>query len=346
MKTILLAALLVAAPVLAHDHRGDDDDYGYDDDDSGDYQYDSGDARYAPPDQGPSLDDFRNDSELTWNGQWIDTPEYGVVWRPTSVSDSWQPYLYGRWVWTNAGWAWVSEEPFGWAVYHYGRWGFSPAMGWFWIPGYHWAPAWVAWRWGDGYAGWCPLGPGRIVYQQPVYWVYVGSQHFLEPVRHYAIPRPRRQALPLASWGARAAAPPPVQVVERATGRTVRPLAVTDVTAPHAAQPSGGTVGFYRPRTAPVPAPRPREVQPRMGQGFPAGPGAVQRSEPRPIPRPQQGQPGQRPAAQPGPRQGGAAVGAAPTPRQGQPHAASPKSGSTPNAESKAKQNVPHAREQ
>ena len=29
--------------------------------------------------------------------------------------ERWQPYMYGRWMWTNAGWAWVSDEPFGWA---------------------------------------------------------------------------------------------------------------------------------------------------------------------------------------------------------------------------------------
>ena len=31
--------------------------------------------------------------------------------------------------------------------------------GWVWVPGYTWAPAWVSWRYGDGYAGWAPLPP-------------------------------------------------------------------------------------------------------------------------------------------------------------------------------------------
>jgi hypothetical protein len=28
----------------------------------------------------------------------------------------------GMWAYTDAGWTWVSEEPYAWAVYHYGRW--------------------------------------------------------------------------------------------------------------------------------------------------------------------------------------------------------------------------------
>jgi hypothetical protein len=245
MKTILLAALLVAAPVLAQEYPGDDDSsYGYDD------QY-APPEQYAPPDQGPTYEDFRGDSELNWNGEWLNTPEYGWVWRPTRVSDGWQPYMYGRWVWSNAGWAWVSDEPFGWAVYHYGRWVYLDDAGWTWIPGRVWAPAWVAWRWGNGYAGWCPLGPSGYVYEQPARWVYVGQRNFLDPVRRNVIPiQQRAAAVPIRGRGPRAA--PPVQVVQQATGQAIRPLPVRDAPAPHAAQPHAGSVDFYRPRTAPV----------------------------------------------------------------------------------------------
>ena len=54
---------------------------------------------------------------------------------------------------------WVSNEPFGWATYHYGRWGFSNRVGWFWVPGNRWAPAWVAWRSSNDYLAWAPLPP-------------------------------------------------------------------------------------------------------------------------------------------------------------------------------------------
>ncbi len=155
---IALASLALALPALAHEHE-----YEHDDMDEDDYSYQSYDYQTPPPEQGPSMDDFRNDRELSWSGEWIDTPEYGVVWRPTRVDSDWRPYQYGRWEWTTVGWAWVSEEPFGWAVYHYGRWAYADSLGWTWVPGRVWAPAWVAWRWGGGYAGWCPLGPHGLL---------------------------------------------------------------------------------------------------------------------------------------------------------------------------------------
>ena len=225
------------------------------------------DGRHATytDDRGPTSDDFRNDSGLSWNGEWIDTPDYGRVWRPTRVSDEWQPYLYGRWVWTNAGWAWASDEPFGWAVYHYGRWAWSPAAGWMWVPGRTWAPAWVAWRWTDGYAAWCPLGPRSAIVERPALWVVVPTRRFLEPVRHNVVPRPQRQALPLpARPGPRAG--PAINIVERAIGRQVRPLAIGHAANPSSARAGSGSVDFYRPRTAPI-AIQPRAVPPAQTQG-------------------------------------------------------------------------------
>ena len=31
------------------------------------------------------------------------------------------------------------------------------------MPGYTWGPAWVSWRYGDGYAGWAPLPPDSLI---------------------------------------------------------------------------------------------------------------------------------------------------------------------------------------
>ena len=54
-------------------------------------------------------------------GSWFETPDYGYVWQPVIVRDSsWRPYTRGRWVCSDHGWTWVSDEPFGWATYHYG----------------------------------------------------------------------------------------------------------------------------------------------------------------------------------------------------------------------------------
>jgi hypothetical protein len=94
------------------------------------------------------------------SGEWIERPGYGRVWYPTVVRAGWRPYLYGRWVSSDYGWTWVSEEEFGWATYHYGRWYRDDEVGWVWVPGTEWGPAWVSFQQGGGYIGWAPLPPG------------------------------------------------------------------------------------------------------------------------------------------------------------------------------------------
>jgi uncharacterized protein DUF6600/FecR-like protein len=95
--------------------------------------------------------------ELDSYGAWYYESEIGHVWRPY-VAAGWRPYYDGRWAWTSLGWTWVAAEPWGWAPFHYGRWGYAPMLGWYWIPGTAWAPAWVSWMYGSDYVGWCPLG--------------------------------------------------------------------------------------------------------------------------------------------------------------------------------------------
>ena len=81
-------------------------------------------------------------------GSWFNTTQYGDVWQPYIAykSDSWRPYTDGYWSYTDGGWMFVSNEAFGWAVYHYGRWTKLQDIGWAWVPGTEWAPAWVTWR--------------------------------------------------------------------------------------------------------------------------------------------------------------------------------------------------------
>jgi len=93
-------------------------------------------------------------------GNWIQRPNYGWVWTPTAVSTGWRPYEDGHWVWTDQGWTWITDEPYGWATYHYGRWYQDPEIGWSWVPGDEWGPAWVSWQEGGDYVGWAPLPPG------------------------------------------------------------------------------------------------------------------------------------------------------------------------------------------
>lgn len=86
---------------------------------------------------------------------------YEYVWRPNYAMfvPDWNPYRYGRWVWTNYGWVWISYYSWGWLPYHYGRWWYSHTWGWVWSPGFIWAPCWVVWYWYDNYYGWYPISP-------------------------------------------------------------------------------------------------------------------------------------------------------------------------------------------
>ena len=108
---------------------------------------------HASVDRGYFYDD------LAQYGDWVERPRYGWVWQPRVERSSWRPYEDGHWAWTDEGWTWISEEPYGWATYHYGRWYDDPDYGWEWVPGDEYAPAWVSWQESDDYVGWAPLPP-------------------------------------------------------------------------------------------------------------------------------------------------------------------------------------------
>jgi hypothetical protein len=122
------------------------------------------------PFQAPRSDSSENSPTASYStfynglephGVWRETSTYGYVFQPREAerSRTWRPYTNGRWVYTDAGWTWVSEEPFGWATYHYGRWTRLRNIGWVWVPGEEWAPAWVSWRKSNDNVGWAPLPP-------------------------------------------------------------------------------------------------------------------------------------------------------------------------------------------
>jgi hypothetical protein len=58
--------------------------------------------------------------ELSQHGEWVDYENHGPVWRPTQVEQDWRPYVNGRWVPTEQGQVFETQEPWGWATYHYG----------------------------------------------------------------------------------------------------------------------------------------------------------------------------------------------------------------------------------
>jgi hypothetical protein len=257
-----------------------------------------------PPDPGAAYGTF--ETSLAPYGGWIVVGGYGRVWRPR-VAATWQPYLYGEWVWTEDGWLWVTEEPWGWATYHYGRWGHDPSLGWFWVPGSVWGPAWVAWRSGDGWVGWAPLVPDVDVWWTDAYplgpqlWVFVPARSFVG-VRVDAIAVPRARAPGL--WRATRPAPPrrverdapphggpPRPWVERATGRPVSPVRVVPAPSPADARRGveRGAVPVYRP----APGARPPPAR--------TGPGATSAPPPRADER-GRGEPATAPAPSPAPR--------------------------------------------
>jgi len=119
---------------------------------------------------------------LATHGTWVEVGTYGRCWRPAGIAVEWRPYSYGHWVFTDCGWYWASDEPWGWACYHYGSWVYESDYGWVWVPGIEWAPAWVSWRFGGGYCGWAPLPPRGIVVA-PRSFVFVEVGHFHDPVK-------------------------------------------------------------------------------------------------------------------------------------------------------------------
>lgn len=131
-------------------------------------------------------------------GDWVDVEDYGYCWQPRDVDADWRPYSDGRWVYTDAGWTWDSDEPYSWAVYHYGRWARLDEVGWVWVPGTEWGPGWVSWRRGSRHVGWAPLPPearferssGLSVQVDADFDIGPTNYNFVE-VRNFGAPRLR-----------------------------------------------------------------------------------------------------------------------------------------------------------
>jgi hypothetical protein len=125
-------------------------------------------------------------------GAWRETSDYGYVFQPneSARSRNWRPYTNGRWVYTDAGWTWYSDEPFGWATYHYGRWTRLRHVGWVWVPGDEWAPAWVSWRKSDAYVGWAPLPPEARFDRTRGIHNWADNDYDLGPEQYAFVPTP------------------------------------------------------------------------------------------------------------------------------------------------------------
>src|SRR5690606_11908913 len=232
-------------------------------------------APSAAPEDAPDFEDFRHG--LSPYGRWVQTPEYGLVWVPDASIQvaGWRPYLHGQWVWTRYGWTWVSDEPFGWATYHYGRWGFRVGLGWFWVPGYVWGPAWVVWRRGPDVIGWAPLYPGHVWVGvgYPVHvdhWVFVRHAHFhAHPIHRHWVHHHHHfhHTHWVRNWRSqgRVYAGPPRSWVERHAGRVHEVRIVRGARpAPSRVQVVDGSrrVEIYRPTPKAMVRPGSREATP------------------------------------------------------------------------------------
>jgi hypothetical protein len=213
-------------------------------------------VQYQPP---PPQVAVVYQDQLSTYGHWIDYPRYGQCWVPNYTPAGWQPYTVGHWVYTEDGsCCWVSEgdeSAWGPTVYHYGQWACTPDMGWIWVPGTTWSPAWVAWRDGGGYCGWTPLPPeacygGTVTYVvadqycPPERYVYVDEQYVtvVNVNQHFAqnnptIIRNTTNITNITVVNNRVVnGGIPTQNVERATGRAVPRLAVATASSPEEAR--------------------------------------------------------------------------------------------------------------
>ncbi len=184
---------------------------------------------------------------LAPHGRWIATRSYGDVWVPAGIEPGWQPYWNGEWVWSEYGWTWVSDDPWGDVPFHYGTWVWMDGYGWVWIPGTVWAPAWVTWAWTDDCVGWAPV-PAAFVLGASGYSgrpiVLAASRYVFVPTRRFVGVRVSDARLPAARNPAllsrartatrfsisrgivRATADPPPSLIQRATGRRLQRVGV------------------------------------------------------------------------------------------------------------------------
>jgi hypothetical protein len=162
---------------------------------------------------------------LAPDGEWVVIGSYGRCWRPGHVARDWRPYSEGYWQRTDAGWYWVSDEPWAWATYHYGRWDFSDQYGWYWVPQTQWAPAWVSWHEGGGYVGWAPLQPSGVTFILPQAYVFVEERHFMEPVSRSTVVVNNTTIInkTVINEG------PVTTVIEKASGRKVEAVPVQEL---------------------------------------------------------------------------------------------------------------------
>lgn len=198
-------------------------------------------------------------NELSPYGQWVEDYDYGYLWIP-HVNRNFQPYASdGYWTMTNYGNTWVSDFSWGWAPFHYGRWIQDDFLGWAWMPGYEWAPAWVSWRSGGGLYGWAPMGPrmrvNANVHIPWPHWTFLPQRQMYGRNMHRYYNRGNRNYYNQTTIinntniynNNTYYSGPSVQEVERSTGRRVSVRNVTNSGRAGRASVNNSSVNIYRP---------------------------------------------------------------------------------------------------
>jgi len=198
--------------------------------------------------------------QLAPHGRWVSAGSYGNCWVPSGVAAGWEPYVDGQWAYSDYGWTWASNDPWGDVPYHYGTWAYVDPYGWVWVPGTVWAPAWVTWAYTDDYVGWAPVPPsfalsatgyfGAPVVVTATRYVFVPTRQFVGvPVATVRVPAQQGVTiLPHAvkttrfdvSNGFVRVAGPPQARVERAIGHPIQRVATTSLRAQPTSLAAGG----------------------------------------------------------------------------------------------------------
>lgn len=120
------------------------------------------------------------------------TPTVGIT-TATGLSvtpaTTYVPFTNGQWVNTEAGWSFKAPTEYEETTSHYGRWNYSPTLGWVWLPGRVYSPAWVDWKEDDNNIAWAPLPPSTYIVNNMVpmpvipedNYIVVEKKHFVQP---------------------------------------------------------------------------------------------------------------------------------------------------------------------
>ena len=275
---------------------------------------------------------------LAPQGEWVVIGSYGRCWRPGHVARDWRPYSEGYWQRTDAGWYWVSDEPWAWATYHYGRWNFTDQYGWYWVPQIEWAPSWVSWHEGGGYIGWAPLYPSGVTVILPQAYVFVEERHFMEPVSRSTVVVNNTTIINKTVINNQG---PETTVIEKASGRKIAAVPVQELRHKQEAAVASKQRAPAATGEKNVPTPVRSEAQPAGQKAAPTPesrqvqkPAAVTQETVTPAPKDSQAQSGKQ---KPVPAAPDIKAGARP-----EPVAPAPKNG---NAQNETRKSVPPAAE-